>query len=475
MLDIQKKLSPTFYAILSLPSTAMGFALSVQISALSWILSTQYNLAIHEIGLVWAAGPIAGIFGQVIVGMISDEVWFWGGRRRPFILIGGTLSALMLLALPFIGVISTGLGFESVVGIAILIALTLDLSINISFNPTRSIIADVTPSGNERTKGYTWMQTISGTFGVGAYAIGAIWGNYALIYVGAIIVFLISFIPVWFIKEPEKRSEKEEILSSTTDKNKWISALFSIKPLWGFLAYAPLGMFKKLSGQSLSPGILELACLLLTIYGIFQVLKQPESEVANSRSNEIGFQRILAAHAFTWMGIQTMFIYMFAFIQNKMSFLSENDLGKVISLSFLLLNAVAAILPAIFLQPLSEKWGKVNIHLLSITTMSLGYLGIYFWGNSPFNLYVMMSILGIGWAATVSLPFAIMSQKVEQGKMGKYMGLFNLSVVLPQLVSSLIIGEFITQAENKGIIFLICAACLGISAVLWTSVKEPGK
>jgi MFS family permease len=218
-----------------------------------------------------------------------------------------------------------------------------------------------------------------------------------------------------------------------------------------------------------------LACLLLTIYGIFQVLKQPESEVANSQSNEIGFQRILAAHAFTWMGIQTMFIYMFAFIQNKMSFLSENDLGKVISLSFLLLNAVAAILPAIFLQPLSEKWGKVNIHLLSITTMSLGYLGIYFWGNSPINLYVMMSILGIGWAATVSLPFAIMSQKVEQGKMGKYMGLFNLSVVLPQLVSSLIIGEFITQAENKGIIFLICAACLGISAVLWTSVKEPSK
>lgn len=181
MLAIQKKRTNSFFAILSLPSTAMGFALSVQISALSWILSTKFNLAIHEVGLVWAAGPIAGIFGQVIVGMISDEVWFWGGRRRPFILIGGTMAALMLLALPFIGVISTTLGFESIVGIAILIALTLDLSINISFNPTRSIIADVTPPGNERTKGYTWMQTISGTFGVGAYAIGAIWGNYTLI------------------------------------------------------------------------------------------------------------------------------------------------------------------------------------------------------------------------------------------------------------------------------------------------------
>ena len=47
MLDIQKRISNTFYAIISLPSTAMGFALSIQISALSWLLTTKYNLDIH--------------------------------------------------------------------------------------------------------------------------------------------------------------------------------------------------------------------------------------------------------------------------------------------------------------------------------------------------------------------------------------------------------------------------------------------
>ena len=62
MLAIQRNLTNSFYALLSLPSTAMGFALSVQISALSWILSTKYQLKIEEVGLVWAAGPIAGIF-----------------------------------------------------------------------------------------------------------------------------------------------------------------------------------------------------------------------------------------------------------------------------------------------------------------------------------------------------------------------------------------------------------------------------
>src|ERR1035438_6034476 len=130
MLTIQQKLSKSFYAIISLPSTAMGFALSIQISALSWILTTRYNLDIHEVGIVWAAGPLAGIFGQVIIGLISDKVWFWGGRRRPFILIGGVLAASMLLALPNIDSIRSFFGIESLLGVAIFVALTLDLAIN---------------------------------------------------------------------------------------------------------------------------------------------------------------------------------------------------------------------------------------------------------------------------------------------------------------------------------------------------------
>ncbi len=186
MLGMQRRLSTPFLVLLTLPATAMGFALSVQISALSWILSTKYGLDLHDIGLVWAAGPLAGIIGQVLIGILSDEVWLWGGRRRPFLIIGGMLAALMLLALPSIGVISEQLGFDGILGVAIAVAIALDLSINVSFNPTRSLITDVTPEGAERTRGYTWMQTVSGRFGVLAYAIGAAFGNVALIYVGAV-------------------------------------------------------------------------------------------------------------------------------------------------------------------------------------------------------------------------------------------------------------------------------------------------
>jgi MFS family permease len=83
-----------------------------------------------------------------------------------------------------------------------------------------------------------------------------------------------------------------------------------------------------------------------------------------------------------------------------------------------------------------------------------------------------MAILGIGWAATISLPFAIMSQKVDQAKMGLYMGLFNLAVVLPQLVASFGVGQAVSEAPNKSLIFIISTVSLAISAVLWFFVKE---
>ncbi len=419
MLDIQKKLTNTFYAILSLPATAMGFALSVQISALSWILITQFGLDLHEMGFVWAAGPIAGLIAQPIVGFISDNVWFWGGRRRPFIIIGGTLAALMLLALPNIDVINETVSLGSLIAVAMIVALTLDLSINVSFNPTRSIISDVTPTGDPRTKGYTWMQTVSGSFGVLAYAIGALFGNFFLIYLGAVLVFLFTIIPSMFINEPRTLDKANE-----------------------------------------------------------------ENNDANSNKTNIPeFLKVCFANAFSWLGVQTMFVYIIAFISQKINPVPEgvseeiitaiNDkTGQIISISFLVLNAVGAILPAFVLNPIAKKIGRVKTQMISVAIMSFGYFGIAFFGYTELSLYILMAVAGIGWAAIVSLPFAIMSETVNQSRMGFFMGLFNLSIVIPQLLVSLLFGVLIQGADDKNIVFLISGITLALSAFTWLLVKE---
>jgi maltose/moltooligosaccharide transporter len=410
MLDIQRRVSNSFYALLSLPSTAMGFALSIQISALSWLLTTKYNLDIHEVGIVWAAGPLAGIFGQVIVGLISDNVWFWGGRRRPFVLIGGTLAALMLLALPNIDTISAMLGIGNLLIVAVIVALTLDLSINISFNPTRSIIADVTPEGNPRTKGYTWMQTISGFFGVLAYVVGASMGNYVLINVGVVIVFLFSVVPMFFVEEPKELAAAASTAEKTATE-------------WGQL------------------------------------------------------WRIYIAHGFSWIGVQTMFVFIIAFIQQKLmtGVAAEQSAalsGQIIAISFAVLNTVGFILPAFVLEPLAERIGRVRVHTIAVGIMAAGYFGIVAFAQDAVTLYIMMAVCGIGWASIVSLPFAVMSEKVDKSRMGFFMGIFNLSVVLPQLMVSLFIGKFILDAQDKNIIFIISGVSLALSALFWMIVKE---
>jgi maltose/moltooligosaccharide transporter len=423
MLAIQKRLSNIFYIILGLPSTAMGFALSIQIAVLSWILRTKYNLEIDQIGIVWAAGPIAGILGQPIIGLISDKAWFWGGRRKPFIMIGGVLAALMIFALPNIDKISNFFGIASIMAVAITVALTLDLAINISFNPTRSIIADVTPDGQPRTKGYTWMQSISNLFGSGAYLMGALIGNYFLIYAGVVIVLIFSIGPLFFIQEPR------ELLASDDNKDGHNTAKPASSPTqWGEL-------FK-----------------------------------------------LYFAHGFSWLGIQTMFVYMFAFLEQKLPAMNDMSvadrnarLGQMIGWSFFILNAVGSIWPAFMLEPLSKKLGRVRTHAMMVAIMAAGYFGIVFWASSAFMLYTMMCVLTFGWAAVVSLPFAIMSEKVDKSRMGFFMGIFNLSVVLPQLIASSLVGTVVKNAGDKGLIFIISGSSLAISAALWLFVSEKRK
>lgn len=466
MLSAQKNLTRGFYMLLSLPATAMGFALSVQISALSWILSTKYNLDIHEVGLVWAAGPLAGILGQVIIGLISDKVWFWNGRRRPFIFIGGFLACMMLLGLPNIDLISTTLGIEGIFGIAMTIALVLDLSINVSFNPTRSIIADVTPEGQPRTRGYTWMQTISGSFGVLAYGIGAYFGNISLIYFGAGLVLLFSLVPPLFIKEPREFDVPE---GGSQARLSFMQMVMAIRPLWGFLFYNAYALTLRIMGLTVDHYYVEIFFGLMTAYLLLDtILRKNDPAKSVAENNMLGFRQVLAAHSFSWIGVQTVFVYMFAYLSGTFDGVADDRLGQILSICFLIFNAVGALFPAFILEPLSAKIGRVSTHILSLATMTVGYgLILAFGGQDVTFLYTCMALCGIGWSAIISLPFAIVSQKIDSSQMGLYMGLFNLSVVLPQLVVSLSIGLLVSSMADKSVVFMIAAGSLLVSTILW--------
>ncbi len=150
-----------------------------------------------------------------------------------------------------------------------------------------------------------------------------------------------------------------------------------------------------------------------------------------------------------------------------MGVIDDKEMGQIIDISFLILNTVGFILPALVLAPLTKRFGRTRVHASALAIMALSYFAILGLGSTPTALYIIMGLLGIGWAAVVSLPFAIASEYVSADKMGLYMGIFNLSVVIPQLVVSAVFGKIFKDAENLNIIFVICGVSLGISAILW--------
>ena len=490
MLAIQNKLSNTFYALLSLPATAVGFCLSTQVATLSWILSTKYNLHIEDVALVWLAGPLSGIIAQPIVGMMSDKSWFMGGRRKPYIVIGGILGSAMLVVLPQLDLIckSTGL---SIFVIAIIVSLLLDISINVTFNPARAIIADVTPPGIERTKGYSWMQVVSGTFGIVAYFVSVAFGNMTLIYVAAVLVLFFSIIPVLFVKEPRELQKEEIIVKKIKSNSSLLDGINSLLPLYGFIVFGVFVVINKmlLDGRwdKIQTRVMY-ACLAATLLlGIFVILKGKQQP-----SNRNDFQKILLAHAFSWLGIQSMFVMSYFYIKEKMlpemntsvvwankfsGFFTgaeqntESTAGNILSLGFLLLNFVGALLPVALLEPLSKRVGKINVYKSAIAFMVAGYFLLYITGSNEILFYLGMIICGIGWSAVISIVFAIVTEKINAAKTGMYMALFNFSVVLPAMMTPGI-SKVVNDAGDYSIMFLIITLSLLASFICWLFVKE---
>ncbi|MBQ5940033.1 MULTISPECIES: MFS transporter [unclassified Massilia] len=394
----------------SLPATAMGFALCVQISALSWLLSTRYHLAIHEIGIVWAAGPVAGMLGQVLVGLSSDRTWLWGGRRRPFILLAGITSSLSLYLLTKIDKLAGALGIADLVIVAGAVALALDLSINIGLNPARALIADLTPEGESRTRGFSWMQAMSGFWGVVAYLIGAFIGNETLIQAGCLIVLVFACATL-FVKEAPVLAKTETAHASVSTGTEW-------PELW----------------------------------------------------------KIWIAHGFAWFGIQAIFVYLIAFVQAYLvpaAAAGAAASGKVVAVSFAIMNVVGFIVPALALPRASGRFGRVRVHAACLALMAGACLAIALFARSQASLYVLMAVAGIGWGAVISLPFAIMSEKIDRQRMGFFMGIFNLSVVIPQLATTQV-GFLLAKGAGAHTLFLISGTALLISCFLWTLVADPG-
>jgi len=210
------------------------------------------------------------------------------------------------------------------------------------------------------------------------------------------------------------------------------------------------------------------------------------------QSNRNEFHKIMLAHSFTWVAFQSMFILSGFFIEKQIlpnveinSLIAnwfaqtltgvnqtmDASVGNIVSLGFLILNFVGAVFPLI-LQSVSRQIGRVRTYVSALVFAVIGYFYIAFLGKVEVDFYIGMFLVGIGWSAVISIVFAIMSERVNPAKMGLYMGVFNLAVVLPQMMSNGV-ANVIKQTGNYQLLYIFCGLLIAVSVVFWMFIREP--
>jgi maltose/moltooligosaccharide transporter len=150
---------------------------------------------------------------------------------------------------------------------------------------------------------------------------------------------------------------------------------------------------------------------------------------------------------------------------------AADSAGRVLSVGFLLMNVVGALLPVLVLKPLCERWGKVAVHRAAMGTMALAFAAIALAPPTETFYYAGMLLCGIGWSSLISIVFAIFSESVDGRHMGLSMGVFNSSLVLPALAVPGLVKVSEALDPQRGV-FLLFAGSLLLSFAFWMFVSE---
>jgi maltose/moltooligosaccharide transporter len=150
------------------------------------------------------------------------------------------------------------------------------------------------------------------------------------------------------------------------------------------------------------------------------------------------------------------------------------------SICFAIFNLVC-FLVAIPIGVLSAKYTNKKVHIISILTMILAYLGMFYFKN-PKAVAALMGLAGIGWASICALPFAMLSQFIKKGSEGSVMGIFNIFIAGPQVFVCTLVAWFISKCSftmgsdyinyHWEYAFLVGAVCLALAAIVANTIKE---
>ena len=377
----------------------------------------------HSLSFFWILPPLMGIIVQPLVGKYSDRTWCRWGRRIPYLFLGAAVAVAVMCLLPNAGSLqldSTTLvwgGMTAVMFFGLLMLMLLDTSINMAMQPFKMLVGDMV-NEEQKKKAYsiqsffcnagsvvgfifpflfTWIG-ISNTAPEGVVPDSVIWS----FYIGAAILILCVIYTTVKVREwnPEEYNEYNGIESGASEEEKDNLGMVTL------LLKAPTAFW--------SIGLVQFFCWASFL---FMWTYTNGTVAANAFDTPIsGGELDVTSDAYqvagNWVGI----LY------------AVQALGSVVW---------ATIIPRIR----STKMG----YSLSLVLGGAGFVSMAF-VSDPYLLFVSFILIGCAWAATLAYPFTLLTNALEgKGHMGTYLGLFNGTICLPQIVAA-ILGGMILKA-----------------------------
>ncbi|ADY30244.1 MULTISPECIES: MFS transporter [Cellulophaga] len=392
------------------------------------------------IPLLWIAAPLTGLVVQPIIGYLSDRTWSarWG-RRKPYFLIGAILSSLALFLVPHSPVLWIAAGFLWI----------LDASINVSMEPFRALVADKLPD-SQRSYGFviqtliigigTWVASnlpwMVSKLGVSdAAPSGVVPMSVKVAFAIGAVVFLISILYTIFTTSEYPPEDMEEFKREKAKKNQFISDIINN------IGNMPSTM-KKL-------GVIQ----FFSWFAFFTMWS-----MANPALTEHVFNTPAPVEANYNMEIAEDLL---AFNTTNEAFQkSSNLVGSYMGTYGLSSMAFALIL---VLYTSRKRINRKIVHMCSLIIGGVGFLLMYFI-PSPEYLTLCFILIGFAWGSILSMPYAMLSSAVDPKRMGVFMGIFNMFIVIPQIIAAIGGINIISNLLGEGAINAMIIA--GISLII---------
>jgi maltose/moltooligosaccharide transporter len=452
--------------------------------------------SLDNLTVLWIAAPLTGLLVQPIIGHMSDRTWLGKlGRRRPYFLAGSIMASLALFIMPL----------SPALWVAAVMLWILDAVINVSMEPFRAFVGDMLRK-DQHTAGYSLQTAFIGAgavvgsifpwaldqFGIANEVVGG--GipdtvKYSFWFGG--LVYLLSVL--WTVFTTQEYSP-DQLRAFDTDGHE--DAQSTVRAL---AARSQTSAFVWIGAGLLVAALVELSGLekemfllaaLLATYGLASIIAIQLAKSGrgnNMLSDIVGdfsgmpdiMKKLALTQFFSWSALFIMWIYttpvvaQYAFGSNDPNSAAYNEGGNWVGILFAVYNGVAALAALFLLPTMAQRFGKVRTHMICLLAGSAGFAAFLFIREPQILLFAEIGI-GIAWASILAMPYAILASSLPQQKLGIYMGLFNVFIVVPQLLVATAMGTVLKHFFPTEPIWTMAFAAIvmALAALAMLRIKE---